>query len=366
MNILLVSTLKRRVASDQFASRSRIIYQLGKGLVERGHSVTLLGTGDSSIPGVKTIPVLEKGWVDEVPVENAFLRDTASLIRQAQMIVEMQDQFDVVHNHTYPDFFPHTLEKELKIPMVTTLHALYDTYMDDLLSTFHNSYFAALSKGYQRLYTKTTIPYVVHNGVDTELYTFSEKKEEYLLWLGRLPKAKNSDGTFQDPKGVRWAIRLAEEADLPLKLYGVVEDRKFYETDVQPHLSEKIQWVGDVSPEQSLPSDKVVELMQHAKAFLMTVNQEEPFGLVMAEAGSCGTPVIGFDRGAVSEVIVDGVTGFVADPEEGVEGLKKAVEKLDTLKPSQCREHIVKNFSISSMVDNYEKLYNELIEKHGK
>lgn len=382
MKILLVSTLKRRIGEDVFASRSRVIYQLGKRLVEKGHEVSLLGTGDSHIPGVTVIPVIEKGWVDEKPVENAFNRDTASLIRQAQMMIDLQDEFDVIHNHTYPDFFPHILENELKIPLVTTLHALYDTYMDELLSTFHQSHFVALSKAYQRLYIKANIEFVVYNGVDTSLYSFSEKKGDYLLWLGRLPKAKNSDGTFMDPKGVRWAIQLAKEANVPLRLYGVVEDREFYDRDVAPHLSDAIQWVGDVGPEQSLPVEKVVTLMQDAKAFLMTINQQEPFGLVMAEAMSCGTPVVGWKRGSVEEVVVEGKTGFVISPDgtqgtkgteeakgelnvsqAGIEGLVEAVKRIGGISPQACREHVEKNFSIEAMVGNYEKLYQALINR---
>ena len=94
----------------------------------------------------------------------------------------------------------------------------------------------------------------------------------------------------------------------------------------------------------------------------MTINWYEPFGLVMAEAMSCGTPVVGFDRGAVSELIVDGKTGFVVPPEKGVEGLKEALSKVDRIKPQDCRDHIVNNFSIEKMVENYEKTYKDVIE----
>jgi glycosyltransferase involved in cell wall biosynthesis len=364
MRILLVSTLKRRIGPDIFASRSRIIFQLGKLLAERGHSVSLLGTGDSEIPGVTIIPVIDKGWVDLPPVENSFIRDTANLIHQAQMMVERQTEFDVIHNHTTPDFFPHILEKELTIPLVTTMHAVYDkTYLDQTMSAFHNSYFSALSEAYTKQFQDTKFAGVVYNGVDTNIYTYSDAKEDYLLWLGRLPKARNEDRSFMDPKGVRHAIALAQKTDAPLKLYGVVEDREFFDRDVAPHLNDKIQWVGDVSSEQSLPIETVVSLMQHAKAFLMTVNQPENFGLVMAEAGSCGTPVIGFKRGSVPEVIEDGKTGFVVDPEQGIEGLDDAYAKISTILPEDCRKRIEEKFSIEKMIDGYVELYERLIKE---
>lgn len=364
MKILIVSTLKRRIGPDFFASRSRIIFELSEGLIKKGHSVSILGTADSNVPGAKIIPVLKKGWVDLPPVENEFLRETASLINQARKIVEIQDSFDIIHSHTYPDFFPSIVQNELHVPMVTTLHALYGDYMEEVLYTCDKTYFIALSKGYKKLYKTAHIYDVVYNGVDTALYAFKKEKQDYLLWLGRLPKGKNADGTFIDPKGVRWAIRLAYETGSKLFLYGVCEDKKFFEKDVKPYLNEKIQWVGEVSSDQSLPAGKIVELMQNAKAFLMTINQEEPFGLVMAEAMSCGTPVIGFDRGSVGEVVVNGKTGFVVDPSEGIDGLKKALEKINNIDPADCRKHIEENFTVEQMVNNYEKVYYKIINNN--
>ncbi len=361
MKILIVSTLKRRVGPDIFASRSRIIYQLASKLAEKGHKVSLLGTGDSKIPGVEIIPVLEKGWVDLPRVENSFLREIASLIKLNDKILEVQSEFDIIHNHTYPDYFPSIIEKELTVPLVTTLHALYDGYMDELLSTFNKTCFVALSNAYKELYKKTKINKVVYNGVDTELYSFNDKPGDYLLWVGRLPKGKNTDGSFIDPKGVRNAIKLAKETDQNLFLLGPCEDKKFFEQDVLPFLNEKIQWVGEVSPEQSVPIEKVVELMRNAKAFLMTINQDEPFGLVMAEAQSCGTPVIALNKGAVPEIVLNGLTGFIVDSTEGVDGLKAVLSKIDTIKREDCRKHIEENFTIKKMVENYEELYKQLL-----
>ncbi len=363
MKILIVSTLKRRIDSDSFASRSRIIFELSSGLIKKGHKVSILGTADSNVKGAEIIPVLQRGWVDLPPVENEFLRETASLINQARKIVEIQNSFDIVHNHTYPDFFPSILQDELRIPMVTTLHALYDSYMEEVLSKSDKTYFIALSKAYKKLYKKAKIYDVVYNGVDTNLYTFKKEKQDYLLWLGRLPKGKNADGTFIDPKGVRWAIRLAQETGSRLLLCGACEDKEFFEKDVKPYLNEKIQWIGDVSSNQSLPIGKVVELMQNAKALLMTINQEEPFGLVMAEAMSVGTPVIGFDCGSVAEVVVNGKTGFVVNKDEGIDGLKEALGKISNINPEDCRKHVEENFTVDKMVENYEKLYKKIINK---
>lgn len=364
MRILIVSTLKRNVSPEVTASRSRVIYELTNGLVKKGHEVSLLGTGDSNVNGATTIPIIPKAWVDLPPVENPFFREVATLVQLARKVVEIQDHFDIIHNHTYPEFFTPLIETELKTPLLTTIHIQADDYIDETISLYKKSYFVSISNAHKALFKKANIFKVVHNGVDTNLYAYSASKEDYLLWLGRLSKAKNNDGNFMDPKGVKWAIQLARETNSQLLLSGNVEDIEFYNKEVKPYLSDKIQWIGPVSAEQSLTKQQVVDLMKGAKAFLMTINWYEPFGLVMAEAMSCGTPIIGFDRGSVAELVLNGKTGFVVPPEAGVEGLKEALGKISQIKPQDCRDHVINNFSIEKMIENYEKTYNEIIAQH--
>ena len=360
MNILLVATLKRRVAKDDFASRTRIIYQLGEELAKRGHSVKLLSSSDSSIPGVITVPVVDKPWINAKPVENEFQRDVAELMLLSKAIIKEQQWADVIHNHTYPDLFPSVIEDQLTKPLITTLHVVHDFYVDQIIESFPKTTYVALSEAYKNKIKKNSNIEVIHNGIDTSLYEFKKEKKDFLFWLGRLPKSKHKNGTFMDPKGVRWTIELAKKTNSYLAISAPVEDMDFYDKEVKPYLTDKIKFVGQPSAEQSTPVTTIIELFQNAKAFLMTINQEEPFGLVMAEAMSCGTPVIAFNRGAVSEIVVEGKTGFLVDPARGVEGLEDALTKINTIKPEECRKHVEDNFSINKMVSDYEKLYNKL------
>jgi glycosyltransferase involved in cell wall biosynthesis len=363
MKILIVSTLKRKVTKEITASRSQIIYRLSRGLAKRGHQISILGTGDTYVEGCQTIPVIEKGWVDLPAVENQFYLEVATMIQLIRKMVEIQADFDIIHNHLYPEFLPPIVENELKTSLVTTVHSQWTDFIDDTLALFKKTYFISISKAHRSLFKKANFYKIVYNGIDTDLFSFNKEKEDYLLWIGRLSKAKNKDGSFMDPKGVRWAIKLAQETGSKLILTGNVEDFEFYERDVKPHLNEKIQWYGPVAKEQAIPHQEIVKLMQAARAFLMTINWYEPFGLVMAEAMSCGTPVIGFDRGAVCELLVDGKTGFVIPYEKGIEGLKEALSKINQINPQDCRGHVVKNFSVEQMVMNYEKVYQEMIGK---
>ncbi|UZE92866.1 MAG: glycosyltransferase family 4 protein [Candidatus Nealsonbacteria bacterium] len=364
MKILIIAPLTRKISPKITAARPRVIFDLATGLQKRKHKVSVLGTKDSYIPRVKIIPVIKKGFYElSSSLENPFYTHISFLAKMAKVLEKIGNDFDIIHNHCYPEFINLLVEKNIKIPIVTTIHAQMMPELDNILSLFPDSYFICVSKAAKDLAKKTKIYRVIYNGIDTNLYKFSSKKEGYLLWIGRLSKAKDKKGNFMDPKGVRWAIRLAKETGLNLLLAGNVEDPEFFERDVKPYLSKKIKWIGPVSFEQPLSKKEVVKLMQKAKAFLMTVNWEEPFGLVMAEAQSCGTPVIGFNRGSVSELVINGKTGFVVKPKEGIEGLKRALRKIDRINPKDCREHIEKKFSAKKMVEEYEKIYYKILNK---
>ncbi|NMB84320.1 glycosyltransferase family 4 protein [Candidatus Roizmanbacteria bacterium] len=361
MRILILAPLKRKIVPEITASRSRVVYELIQGLIKKGHKITVLGTQDSFIPGADIVPVTPKGFVDMPPFENPFYGETSYLVQLAKKTELLAKDFDIIHNHTYPEFINLMIDDRIKTPMVTTLHAQGTPEFDEVLNLFPGAYLISISKAHRRLFKKTNIFKIVYNGVDTDFYSFEEKKGDYLLWLGRLSKAKDLQGRFMDPKGIGWAISLAKATGSKLLLSGSVEDMKFYESEVKPHLNDKIKWIGPVSSEQMLSKLQVKELMQKARAFLMTINWYEPFGLVMAEAMACGTPVIGFDRGSVNELIEDNKTGFVVNPEKGLEGLKESLSKLPNIKPDDCRQRVLDNFSLKSMVDNYEKTYLEVI-----
>jgi len=362
MKILIASLLKRAVNEKTLSSRPRIIYELVSGLVKKGHEITLIGTADSQIPGVTTIPIIDKSFVELPAFENPFYAETSFLVRLSKKIQEIGNDFDIIHNHTYPEFLNLLVSDKIKTPVVTTIHAQATPELDDVLSLFNQTYFISISQAHKKLFNKTKIFKVVYNGIDTGIYSYQEKKDDYLLWLGRLSKAKNPDGTFMDPKGAKWAIKLAQETNSKLLMSGNIEDMEFYNRDIKPHLNDKIQWVGVLSSELVLTKPEIAALMQKAKVFLMTINWYEPFGLVMAEAMSCGTPVIGFNRGAVQELIVDGKTGFIVSPEAGINGLKEALNKITSINPLDCRNHVMKNFSTQTMVDNYEKTYQEILK----
>ncbi len=355
MKILFLAPLTRKITPDSTAGRTSIVFNLVTELKKRGHEITLLGTGDSNIPGVKIVPVIKKGFYEiSSSFENPFYAHTSFLVKQAKMAKNLSSKFDLIHNHSYPEFISLLALEDTKTPIVTTLHMTLTPELDQALSFFLKNKIVG-SRVAKKLAKKTKIHKVIHHGINTDLFTFEKEKEDYLLWIGRLSKAKDNHGNFMDPKGVRWAIKLAEETNSKLLMGGAVEDLDFFKKDVKPHLTDRIKWVTSISFEQPLKRKEVAELMKKARTFLM---MSEIFGLTVIEAQSCGTPVIGFKREVPSALIIDGSTGFVV--EKNIKALKKALNNIDKIKPENCRKHVEENFSQKKMVEDYEDLYREL------
>src|SRR3989344_5214497 len=146
MKILLVSLLKRKVTAEIPAARPRVIYEIASGLVKKDHTVSLLGTADSNIPGVEIISVIEKAFVDMPPFENPFYAETAYLTKLAKKIEEIGNNFDIIHNHTYPEFINLFAAKSLKTPAVSTIHAQAFPEYDEALSLFPAAYHISISE----------------------------------------------------------------------------------------------------------------------------------------------------------------------------------------------------------------------------
>ena len=155
------------------------------------------------------------------------------------------------------------------------------------------------------------------------------------------------------------AIDIAIQAGLPLTLAGRIDpaEKSYFEREIQPRLDHPlIRFAGEVSHEQKL------QLLSEARALLFPIDWPEPFGLVMTEAMACGTPVIARPKGAAPEVVVDGVTGFLADSRAA---LVQAAQAAHRLERSACRRHVEAHFSASTMTERYEALYGTLVRDRG-
>jgi glycosyltransferase involved in cell wall biosynthesis len=184
----------------------------------------------------------------------------------------------------------------------------------------------------------------VLHGIDTDSFVFRQKPDDYLLFLGR----------FTEGKGVLQAIEIAKRVKMRLILAAAEDD--YYRERVAPHVDGlHVVYYGEADFEAK------VKLYGGARALLYPIQAREPFGLVLAEAMACGTPVVALDRGAVREVVDEGVTGMIF---EDLEQMTNELPRVFDLDRRRVRERAVARFGAARMVDEYVAVYTRLVEAH--
>ncbi len=344
--------------SDMIYAPIDLAIQIAKGLGERGHQVTLFSPLGTEVHGqnvtVETMnlrPLARNQTEFTKLLENTeYLSHDVHGLWDRYMVNEMftraqAGEYDVLFFH-HPESALSTAAKYLGVPVVYTLHdPIYQWYRElfELYQT-PNQHYVSISNNQRR--DAPDLPYVstVYNGTDVNLFDFSDKHDDYLLYAGRIAPEK----------GVKEAIQVAKESHHRLLIIGPINhgSKDYFDQYIKPHLDDQILYLGRMDQNQ-LP-----KYYQKAKAVLTPVQWEEPFGLTTIEAMACGTPVISLHRGAAPEIIIDGKTGFVV---QSIGEMIEAVGKIDTIKRSDCRDHVAQKFTVDQMVDGYEQAFSTLI-----
>jgi len=313
---------------------------LTEGLVARGHDVTLFATGDSKT-SAKLHATYPHGYWHDL---NMWPWELYEMLNLAAA-VERGADFDIIHYEAA--YYPMSLAfvRLSPIPIVQTLHHSPGVEEVKLWSRYPEAPFVAISNEQARLLDGLNVIATVLHGIDTGTFTLRDRPDDYLLFLGR----------FTEGKGVLQAIEIAKRVGMRLIL-AAAED-EYYREHVAPHVDgRRIVYFGEAD---HAAKDK---LYGGARALLYPIQAREPFGLVLAEAMACGTPVAALDRGAVREVVDDGVTGIVfADLEEMVNSLARVFD----LNRRRVRERAVARFGIDRMVDEYVAVYRRILSGAG-
>jgi glycosyltransferase involved in cell wall biosynthesis len=266
---------------------------------------------------------------------------------QAAFLAAAGGAFEVVHNHAGLEGM--VLAAESRTPVISTMHNTFVPQTRpiwDAYPWFHHAVSAASAATFP---ARGALP-PIHHGIDVASYAFEPRAAGGdLLFLGRFSPAKGADR----------AIEAARRSGRRLTLAGKVDaaDAAFFASTIEPRLDgDRIRYVGEV--------DGAVKrgLLAGAEALLFPIDWDEPFGLVMVEALSCGTPVIGFRRASVPEVVEDGRTGFVVD---GVDGMVEAIARIDDIDRRACRTAAEVRFSVARMVDDVEAMYRSVLDQVG-
>jgi glycosyltransferase involved in cell wall biosynthesis len=349
MRIAQIAPPFQSIPPAGYGGTERVVSLLTEELVRRGHDVTLFASGDSST-SARLIPTVDTALWRAVEVRDplVYWAITAGLAygRAAE------GAFDVVHSHL--DFHGFACASLVATPTVTTLHGRLDLPdLPRLYARFPTMPVISISDSQRGPLPNANWAGTVYNAVDTDRLRFNSRGGDYLAWLGRI----------SPEKGLDRAIRIAQRAGIPLKVgarlplkdmsdANVRADWEHYERDVKPLLGGGgIELVGEVGDAEKS------DFLGNALALLNPIDWPEPFGLVMAEALACGTPVVARRRGSVPEVIADGVTGLIGENDDDLADLCARVGEVDR---HACRREALRRFSPRAMVDGYEAIYRAL------
>ena len=375
MRIAVIAPIEETVPPQRYGGIEWIAYYVAHGLGEKGHKVDLYASSNSKKEEYYTImPIVEQSLrADTYFAQNLDLRETAKLLSISKTIELLSKKdYDIIHNHAGYRFLAFAnLQKNKKI--VTTHHMPLSIAFQNLVFTKYKDLpYISISNNQRKDSPHLNFVATVYNGIDLKHYPVvkDETKHKYpnMFFLARMSPEKGAI------EAASVALRLKKKLIVAAK---VDETDKPYFENFKPLIDNKlVMFVGEVE------YDRKLEYLQTARCLLMPIKWEEPFGLMFTEAMACGTPVIAFARGAAPEIIVDGKTGFLVNESEelsrgnflikktGIEGLCEAVKKIYSVPEDQymemrknARAYVVKNFTVERMVDEYEKVYEKILNR---
>jgi len=334
MKILITADPYIPVPPKLYGGIERVLDMLINEYVKSGHEVTLIAHPDS-------IPNSSSRFIPYQSKEESILKNSLLIAK-----THFKYKFDVIHSFSrllyLLPLLPLSVPKIMSYQREPTISQIKKSV---LLAKKNSLVFTGCSNYISNQIKPFATSYTVYNGVPIDLFKFNETvhQDAPLVFLGRI----------EEIKGTHIAIELALKTNNKLIIAGNIptEYQAYFDEKVKPFLNEQIQYIGPVNDVQ-----KNI-LLQNAKAFLMPILWNEPFGIVMAEALACGTPVIGFNRGSVPEVVENAKTGFVCND---VNEMIDAINKVHTLSRLNAREAAVSRFSDKVISTNYLELYKSL------
>lgn len=364
-----IAPLNVPIPPPKYGGTERIIHTLCNSLVDSGQEVYIFATNDTQIKA-KVIPVIDHClWSNDIKETTPYNAYAMSVIAKEARRLKL----DILHDHVGP--FSTVLYGSLDIPMVHTLHVPLTSPRVYAYKKL-NCNLISISDNQRKFAPELNYIATIYNCTDTDLFAFNPAPKNYGLFLGELVERK----------GVREAVDIAKRMNLNLKVAGriplqtrsQIDDFLFFKKYIKPELNKgKIKNVGEVDSRQA------AKLYGEATVSFFPINWEEPFGLVMIESMSTGTPVVAFAKGSVPEVIKDGETGFIINSsaddirgdwiikKTGIDGMIEAVNRIYNMPKDEysrmrnaCRKHVINNFSAERMTKGYLAAYEKVIKQN--
>jgi glycosyltransferase involved in cell wall biosynthesis len=359
MKIAIMAPLVTAIREPQRGGSQAFVSDLARGLAGRGHDVHVYAASGSEIPGVEVVDTgidprslagtlyRASGPAAGEPGEAGAASAADSAFATAYTAMRAA-RYDVIHNHAF-DAPAVRLATALPAPVVHTLHLPPDQAVSAALrqaAQCSRPPAVAAVSDFQAGAWRRIVP------VDAILPPYPPTG--VIAWSGTAGRGALYAGRLSPEKGTAEAIDIARAAGVPIDIYGDVYDPGYSREQIDPRRN----WPG-VTVHPGVPRASLWEAMARAAVVLYPARWDEPFGMAAAEAQACGTPVVAFRRGGLSEVIVDGVTGFLVRPDD-IRAAAEAVSKAAGISRLACREHAEGRLDLELSLDAHERLYRRV------
>lgn len=353
LKILLVSSPIGYLGSGSGGGVELTLQNIATQLIQRGHTLKIVAPKGSTAWGM---PLVEIAGNSQKSAQTLG-RDAPIILPASSVLANLWDyarsvqaEYDLIVNFAY-DWLPFYLTPFFNCPIahlvsMGSLTEAMDQIIEQVATQFPGT-IGVHTRSQAQTFTFADRCHCLGNGIDLSRYDFCADPETWVGWVGRIAPEK----------GLEDAVAASGLTGIGLKIMGFVENEGYWQQIVLDYLDAPIEYEG------FLPTDELQRRLRVCRALLMTPRWIEAFGNVAIEALACGVPVIAYRRGGPAEIVEDGKTGFLVEP-DSVDGLVEALGKLDQIDRYACRQRVEAEYSNQAMGDRIEQWFHDILSKH--
>ncbi|MCT7948494.1 glycosyltransferase family 4 protein [Ancylothrix sp. C2] len=350
MRLLFLSTSVGPLGTGLGGGVELTLYNVALEMLRRQHQLTILAPMNSQMGN---LPIVEVAGELQVPAQTqdrdvpVIMAGNSVLVNMCEYARKVQSEYDLIVNFAY-DWLPCFLTRFYNIPIahvisMGSLSQAMDTIVGEIVQEFPGT-IGVCTKVQAETFTFAKDCKVLGSGIDLSLYNYCETPENQLAWVARIAPEK----------GLEDAVAAAQILGIPLKIFGKIQDQEYWEKILRDYPDAPIEYVGFLS------TTALQAQLGKCRGMLMTPRWVEAFGNVAIEALACGVPVIAYRRGGPIEIVRDGETGFLVEP-DSVDALVDAINNLDKINRYYCRKQAEEEYSLPAWGDRMEQWFKNIL-----